>query len=148
MKQPKTLTGAVLTAAHDAWRLKDAAKDNYLNSLLASYSKVTGGYAKDTAYLICSGKRTVPVRIARFYSAAVTNYPTSLYADIKEYYSTAQDGNRRKLRNNLNKVLQSIPEADQKEILSVAKEDLYMLFAILLGYAWCMDLVRYTYLAV
>lgn len=147
MKKPKTLTGAVLTAAHNAWRLKDTAKDNYLNSLLSSYSEAAGEYAKDTAYLVCSGKRTVPAKIARFYFAEKKTYPTSLYANIKEYYSTAQDGDRRKLWNNLHKVLQNIPVVDQKEILTVAKEDLYMFFAMLLGYAWCMDLAGYTYLA-
>lgn len=159
MKYPKTLTAKVLSESFMVRRKEEidnvkrmASQGNYLRGMLASYE---GAMGDDYAQLIISGKQVVPKALAVHYDDDVHTCPQGLYADIASYYESASITYRQKmtLRDNLMRILQTIPVIDREEIMADVQScrtevyGVYMLLAGLLYYAWRSDLAGYTYMA-
>lgn len=172
MKQPKTLTGLVLTASLTARatyakpegaRKTKATQGEHLCGILGSYVDEMGDIDDNYAHQIYTGRRMIPARVVRHYAHNCTRAsnesasacPINLYDDIRCYYQTdsVSYSAKKVLGERLEEILQTIPRIDQDEIMTkvnacnIAEDRVYMLFASLLYYAWRIDLAGYTYVA-
>ena len=158
MKQ--TLTSIILTAAskvHPTYsmpgsRKRKATQGEYLSGLLGSYADAVSDIGDDTAYLIMSSKRTMPMPIVRYYVDSVSLCPAILYDDIAEYYSTLPLKDIQQLYTNLCDVLPYIPKMDCEIMLhatTACNSQMHTactLLTMMLYYAWRTDLCQYEYL--
>ncbi len=149
------LTPLVFEAAYSVCYLNDSRFEGFLSSLLSSYVQDHGDFLKDTASRMHQGKRKVPKPIARYYASVEWGAPTQLYTDIKQYYELVCSLTfklKDELWVSLLEIVDNLPKADSQGMIEAVDtrksthDKVYLLLAILLDYAWCVDLAEYTYL--